>query len=66
MVGKSFDLFGQSVRIQRLEGSHNARVEVPPVLLLKALIGYLVGEGVLKPVGEFCEQSALIEELALL
>ena len=62
MVGEPFDLFGQSVWIQCLEGLDDAHVEAPPPLLQEAAVGYLVGEGVLEGVGEFGEEARFIEE----
>ena len=58
-----FDLFGQSVRIQCLDGLDDAHMEAPPPLLQEASVGHLVGQGVLEGVGEFREKARLIEEL---
>ena len=50
MVGQAFDLLGQPVPGERLEGLDDAGMERPPPLLQETAVGHLVGEGVLEGV----------------
>ena len=63
MVGQPFDLLGQPVGIERLDGLDDAGVQRPPPLLQQAAVGHLVGEGVLEGVFELGEEARLVEEL---
>jgi hypothetical protein len=66
VVGKPFDLFGQPVRIQRLESLDDERMEPSPPLLKPAPVGHLMGKSMLEGVGEFREKARLVEELCCL
>ena len=48
MVGQAFDLLGQPVSGERLEGLDDARMERPPALLQETAVRHLVGEGMLE------------------
>ena len=50
VMGEPFDLFGESVRIEMLDGLNDFGVEGTPSLLRKTPIGYLVSEGMLESV----------------
>jgi hypothetical protein len=63
MVGQAFDLLGQAVSIEGLQGLDNAGMERSPPLLEEAAVGHLVGQGVLESVGQLGEKTRLIEEL---
>ena len=66
MVGQPFDLLGQPVAGERLEGLDDAGMERAPPLLQQAAVGHLVGEGVLEGVLELGEEARLVEELGRL
>src|SRR5207244_9290194 len=55
--------FGQAVRSETFEGFHNANVEHAPSLLEQAVVGYLMGEGVLEGVSMVGEEPRLVQEL---
>ena len=63
MVRQAFDLLGQAVPGERLEGLDDAGVQRPPPLLQQAAVGHLVGEGVLEGVVALGEEARLVEEL---
>ncbi len=65
-MGQAFDLLGQAVPGERLEGLDNAGMERPPPLLEEAPIGDLVGEGVLEGVFVLGKEARLVEELGRL
>ena len=48
MVRQAFDVFGQAVPGERLEGLDKARVQPPPPLQQEAVVGHLVRQGMLK------------------
>ena len=50
MVGQPFDLLGQPLPGERLEGLDDAGMERAPPLLEQRLVGHLLGEGVLEGV----------------
>jgi hypothetical protein len=64
MVRQAFDLFGQAIPGERLEGLDDAGMQHAPSLLQEAAIGHLVSQGVLE--GEFAlgEKPRLIEKLS--
>ena len=66
MVGQAFDLLGQPVAGERLEGLDDAGVQRPPPLLEQAAVGHLVGEGVLEGVLALGKEARLVEELGRL
>src|SRR6266571_1253995 len=55
--------FGQAVRSETFEGFHNANVEYAPSLLEQAVVGDLMGEGVLEGIGMVGEEPRLVQEL---
>jgi hypothetical protein len=63
MVGEPSDLVGQAVSIERLQGLDDARVQHPPPPQQEAVVGHLLGEGMLEGVVRLGEQSRLIQEL---
>jgi hypothetical protein len=66
MVRQVFNLFGQTVSDERLQGFNDAGMQYAPPLLQEAAIGHFVGEGMLE--GEFAlgEEPRLIEKLGSL
>jgi hypothetical protein len=62
-VGQPFDLAGQALGMERLEGLHNLGVQAAPPVLEQAAVGHLSGEGMLEGVGEIREEARLIQEL---
>ena len=66
MVDRALDVFGQPVRIQRLEGVDDARVKRSSPLLQQAVVGDLVGQRVLERVLERREQVDFVDELGRL
>jgi hypothetical protein len=63
MVGQPFDLLGQAVSIESLNGLDDAGVECPPPVTEEALIRHLAGEGVLEGISARREVMRLVEEL---
>ena len=66
MVGQAFDLLGQPLGRERLEGLDNARMQRPPPLLQETAVGHLLRQGMLEGVGGLGEAVGLIEELGRL
>ena len=66
MVGEPFDLLGQPVGIERLEGLDDTGMQGPPPVLEQAAIGHLLRQRVLEGVCEFGEQARLIQKLGAL
>jgi hypothetical protein len=66
MVRQTFDLLGQPVPGERLQGCDDAGMQRPPPLLEKAAVGDLVGEGVLEGVLVLREEARLVEKLGRL
>jgi hypothetical protein len=62
MVGEAFDLFRQSVGIERLEGLDDARVQGTAPLLQEAPVSHLVGQRVLEQKLTLGKQPRLIDE----
>ena len=62
-MGEPFDVFGESVRIEMLDGLNDFGVEGTPSLLRKTPIGDLVREGVLERVFELRKEARFVEEL---
>jgi hypothetical protein len=63
VMGEPFDVFGESVRIEMLDGLNDFGVEGTPSLLRKTPIGDLVREGVLERVFELRKEARFVEEL---
>ena len=64
MVGEPFELLGQTVGRESLDGVHDVSVEGAPPLLQQAAVGNLMGERVLEGVFEVGKETRFIEELA--
>jgi hypothetical protein len=63
MMRQPFDLIGQPVTSQRLDGLHGPGVEDAAPFLEETSVGYLLSEGMLKGVFQLREKALLIEEL---
>ena len=66
MVRQPFDLLGHPVPGERLEGLDDLGMEHPPPLLEEAVIGDLVGQGVLEGVLALGEEARFVQELGRL
>jgi hypothetical protein len=66
MVGEPFDLLGQSVGKDRLEGRDNPGMQGTPTLLEQTPVGHFVCEGVLEGEFRLGKQARLIEKLGCL
>ena len=66
MVRQAFDLLGQPVPSERLEGLDDPGVQHPPPLLEEPAVGHLVREGVLEGVLALGKEARLVEELGRL
>ena len=62
-MGQFFDVLGQPVGIEPLDGRHNLAMKGAPSVMEQTAIGYLVGQGVPECVLKFREYTGLVEEL---
>ena len=63
MVGQAFDLLGQPISRERLQGPDDVRMQRAPPLLQQRLVCHLAGEGVREGVCVVGKESRLVEEL---
>src|SRR5438876_12403433 len=63
MVSQAFDLLGQPIGVEGLDGLHDPSMERAPAVVEHARVGDLVGEGVLESVLEIREDARLVEKL---
>jgi len=66
MVGQALNRFGQTISMESFEGVDDAGMERAPPLQQEAVVGHLVGEGVLEGVLALRGEARLIEELSRL
>ena len=63
VVCYAFNLLGYAVPSECLEGLDDAGMQHPPPLQQQAVVGHLVGQGVLKGVFMLGKEARLVEEL---
>jgi hypothetical protein len=66
VVGEPFDVFGQPVRIERLDGLQDTGVKGATPRLEEAAVRYFMGKGVLEAVCQLGKEACLVEELGSL
>ena len=66
VVGQPFDVLGQPVGIEPLDGLHDLAMEGAPPVLEQTAIGHVVGQGMLEGVLKVREDAGLVQELRAL
>ena len=62
-MGQPFDVLGQPVGIEPLDGRHDLTMESAPPILEQTPVGHIVGEGMLEGVLKIGKEPRLIKEL---
>src|SRR5262249_39799546 len=65
-MGEAFDLFAETIVVQRLDGLDHPRMERAPPLLQEPVITHLMRESVLEGVLEIWIELGLVKELSSL